>query len=201
MANLWLLQSKGSLLEVLKRCKGALDRLISTSKAQDMAVINAGIQIPGSGSTTPHLVQPPEDIVDAFNNSQYFEGLPSKVRKLSYVKVNGLLFSVSSRHRGNSQVMLEDSKGRLQPCIIQYILQRPDGSKGVYVILHSFKPALVQSNPYSGFPIFGANLWSQELSDNLQIMDARMLKHHFVCCDCEWKGANVPVVVPLSWIR
>ncbi len=199
MNNLWQLQNKGVLPEILDRCKNIFEKLTS-SKGQDLGSAGTtGINIPGQSNSSkilsPQLVEPPNHIADVFkkNRGYNFQALSKRIRKLSYVSLNGAIYSVASRHRGNSQVMVQN-----QPFCIEYMMQDPNSGKPsqVLIVARCFRATPMQDNAFEHFPELGTQVWRR--LEQYSVFNAQMIETHFVSRDTNLGGKSVCIVLPIK---
>ncbi|KAK0235565.1 hypothetical protein EDD85DRAFT_968621 [Armillaria nabsnona] len=199
MNNLRQLQNKGVLPKILDRCKNIFEKLM-LSKGQDPASAGAtGINIPGQSNSSKilscRLVEPPNHIADAFekNRCYNFQALSKCIRKLSYVSLNGAIYSVASRHHGNSQVMVQN-----RPFCIKYMMQDPNSGKPsqVLVVAQRFRATLMQDNAFEHFPELGAQVWHR--LEQYSIFNAQMIETHFVSRDTNLGGKSMCIVLSIK---
>ncbi|KAK0502433.1 hypothetical protein EDD18DRAFT_1347043 [Armillaria luteobubalina] len=199
MNNLRQLQNKGVLPEIFDRCKDIFKKLTS-SKGQDPGSAGmTGINIPGQSHSSKillhQLVEPPDHIADAFekNRGYNFQPLSKRIRKLSYVSLNGIIYSVASRHCSNSQVMVQN-----WPFCIEYMMQDPNSGKPsqVSIIAWRFKATPMQDNAFEHYLELGAQVWCR--LEQYSIFNAQMIETHFVSCDTNIGGKSVCIVLPVK---
>ncbi|KAK0451952.1 uncharacterized protein EV420DRAFT_1645858 [Desarmillaria tabescens] len=213
-----ILQTSGAIPNILKKCSDAINRLVSgQSRETAFSVLDTGIQVSRKApleSLNQQMFRAPPEVIEAFQRSPLFRGvLQSTVRKVSYYRFKETTYSISSRHRGNSQVFIDVSRGKGKgkdgdcaisseiPVVIRYILQpNPDDLSQVYLAVCHLQSVSVDSDPFTEFDILGGRLWSRNLADKLEIIDARAVNKHFVRCDVMWEDQPVSAVLPLSRI-
>lgn len=128
--------------------------------------------------------------------------LPSSASTLSLLTVAGITYSVSSKHRGNSCILLDShSKTVFQPAQIEHIVQfvSKDNVSGVntLVAVRRFKRLTNKSDPFSMYPFLRTQIWSRELGF-LELHPVSAIQCHFACSTMLWEGKHVMVMVSLS---
>jgi hypothetical protein len=153
-----------------------------------------------NGKPSAHDV--PRDIVMAFKaDPAIASSLPSRVHSLPYVMLNGVRYSVSSKHLGNSCAMILDGEvGRqgLVPVIIRDIIQDSNDPQKVYLVAQRHEKLTSDVlDPFLQYPVLRASMWSRSLSQHLCILQLHEIQGHFAKCDITWKKEKVSVVMAL----
>ena len=113
--------------------------------------------------------------------------------------INGLFYSISSKHAGNSCVMFSSAVGQLVPARIIYIVQIMDsGTLSTYLAVRRHKPLDGISDPYLHFPILRAQLWDSQLNDGMEILIPTQISSHFACLPIEVGQRKLIVALSLS---
>ena len=133
---------------------------------------------------------------------RHLGSLPTSASILSQLTVAGITYSVASKHRGNSCVLLDSpSKAIFLPARIEYIVQfvfdNDISSLITLVAVRRFKRHNTSSDPFSGYPLLRTQIWSLELG-NLELHPVNAVQCHFACSTMLWEGEKVTVVVSLS---
>jgi len=130
-------------------------------------------------------------------------GEPLKASLSADVTINGLTFSTSSKHLGNSSILLQSGVGgHFIPARIEYIASilcnDHDESTAVrYVAARKYQPAVVKYDPFIAFPLLQAGLFSQML-DELELYPISAIDCHFAHLPITWEDQKMMVVISLS---
>jgi hypothetical protein len=129
--------------------------------------------------------------------------LPTRASTLSLLTVAGITYSVASKHRGNSCVLLDfPSKTVFLPAQIEHFVQFVSNNSGVntMVAVRRFKRLNNHSDPFSTYPLLRTQIWSRELGA-LELHPVSAIQCHFACSTILWEGEQVMVMVSLSRVR
>jgi len=103
---------------------------------------------------------------------------------LPNVRINGLVYTPTSKHEGNSCVLLKPKSPRdpnLVPAQIQMIFRIPLlESVQTLIAIRRHQPPQLPHDPFSQFPILRARLWGAQLGD-LEIIQLDQILSHFAC--------------------
>lgn len=130
-------------------------------------------------------------------------GEPLKASLSANATINGLTFSTSSKHLGNSSILLQSGNdGHFIPARIDYIAnilcKDHDESTAVrYVAARKYQPAVVKYDPFAAFPLVQARLFSQTL-DELELYPLSAIDCHFAHLPITWEDQKMVVVISLS---
>jgi hypothetical protein len=114
---------------------------------------------------------------------------------LSHFVINGLTYAVSSKHIGNSSVLIGTGP-LLSPARIDYIIRAGvDTPKSLFAV-RRFKRAQVTNDPFKLYPVLQASMWSTECED-LEIITPDHIKCHFAHCLVRWEELEVLVAISL----
>ena len=107
-----------------------------------------------------------------------------KAQFLPIVTINGLVYTPTSKHEGNSCVLFQPkSQGDLNlvPAWIQTIFRIPlSESVQTLIAIRRHQPSQIPHDPFSQFPILRARLWGAQLGD-LEIIQLDQVSSHFAC--------------------
>jgi len=107
---------------------------------------------------------------------------------LPNVRINGLLYTPTSKHEGNSCALLKPKSQRdpiLVPARIQMIFRIPLlESVQTLIAIRRHQPPQLPHDPFSQFPILRARLWGAQLGD-LEIIQVDQILSHFACLPME----------------
>jgi hypothetical protein len=128
--------------------------------------------------------------------------LPASASTLPHLTVAGLIYSIASKHTGNSCILLDSSsKTVFLPAQIEHIVQfvSDNDLSGVntLVAVRRFKRLSNHSDPFSNYPLLRTQIWSRELGD-LELHPVSAIQCHFACSTILWEGEKVMVMVSLS---
>jgi hypothetical protein len=130
----------------------------------------------------------PKELIQGLPYAQ----LPEKGQFLSHLTINGLRYTVSSKHKGNSCVFFKsvDSE-RPVAAQIEFILQiQVSGLVGTVIIVRRRLSADRFDDPCLQFPILQANFYSSELGC-LETINAAQITSHYAFIPCFYKGKNL----------
>ena len=126
-----------------------------------------------------------------------------EVISLSHLTIGGRTYSTSTKHLGNSHILLKSGiPGQLVPARIDYITQvmvpcdRQDMAIA-YIAARKYRPLNLANDPFRAYPCLQAELWSEDLSD-LELYPLDSIKTHFVSLPVLWEGQSMMVAVSLS---
>ena len=134
----------------------------------------------------------PMELIQGFPHVQ----LPNKAQFLSNLTVNGLRYTISSKHQGNSCVLFKplDSE-QVAATQIEFILQiQVSGSMQTLIIVHRHLGANIFHDPCLRFPVLRAKFYSSKL-DHLKIINAAQITSHYAfvpCRDSLWGQEPYP---------
>lgn len=197
--------------EVIKNCLPFFQKLVDPqfrdSLLTDMRALSANIMNSNEDEADTVIWNTrttrtfPKEVVDAF--PQLLLGLPSsRAQFLSTIIIHGFAYSVSSKHMGNSCVSISTKIGlKPHPARIAHIFRILRGNAvQTYIAVRRHLPAAGVDDPYSRFPVLGAQLWDACLG-NLEIIDPSQIECHFACLDLHRSGRKLVVALPLSRVR
>lgn len=131
---------------------------------------------------------------------KHFGFLPASASSLSHLTVAGMTYSVASKHRGNSCVLI-GSPSKALPARIEHIIQLAFddsiSSLTTLIATRRFKRRVTGSDPFSSYPLLRTQLWSPELGA-LELHAVSAIQCHFACSTMLWEGENVIAAVSLS---
>lgn len=142
----------------------------------------------------------PADLRSAFTLAG-MDDTTSRGHLLPNFLINGLFYSISSKHAGNSCVMFSPAVGQqLVPARIIYIVQIMDsGTLSTYLAVRRHKPLDgSHSDPYLHFPVLRAQLWDSQLNDGLEILIPTQISSHFACLPIKVGQRKLIVALSLS---
>jgi hypothetical protein len=128
--------------------------------------------------------------------------LPTSASTLSMLTVSGITYSVASKHRGNSCILL-DSPSFLPAQIehiVQFVCNHDSTSVNTLVAVRRFQQLNDHSDPFLIYPLLRTQIWSGELGA-LELYPVNAIQCHFACSTMLWKGEQVKVMVSLSRVR
>ncbi|CAA7270442.1 unnamed protein product [Cyclocybe aegerita] len=212
-ANLRALPLKASCLEIIQNCQPMFQKMtnlnVRDALVPDMRAF-ASIMEPSAEGDNPVWADLtkrsiPEDLSLAL--AEFLEGpTPSEAHFLSHLSIDGVNYATSSKHAGNSCVLLHhphNYKSRNIECLdaaqIKYIVQVSSGDNSIqtYIGLSRYLHADVVHDPYSRFPAFPARLSSRKLGV-LEIATPDQLFNHFACLPVCIEGRDLFAVLSLS---
>ncbi|PPQ86354.1 hypothetical protein CVT25_002166 [Psilocybe cyanescens] len=145
----------------LQECKVVSDKAFGKSDDQSSPADSAFVVVP---SNLHHLVKGP------------------RVALHAYHIMNKLTYSRSSMHLGNSLVMFYPKGNRSKrpvPGSIEHIIIYPT-NKVLYTIQLQVEAQIGTTDPYAEYPHFPAQLYRNQLSDNLEVIQPDWVMLHYV---------------------
>lgn len=122
---------------------------------------------------------------------------------LPHVTLAGVMYSVSSKHLGNSYILLNSGiRGKLLPAQIDYIVQIDiPVNRGTcqvpHIVAHKFQSIELNDDPYRSAPCLQAELWSVSLGE-LGLYPLKSIESHFAGLPISWDNMKMMVVISLS---
>jgi hypothetical protein len=105
----------------------------------------------------------------------------------------GVVYARSSTHLGNSLIMYYPGVSKSSapvPGSIQHIFERE--GKTVFAVKRYLRKQPNVIDPFSSYPDFPAQLWSSEMTDELELVDPDSIFCHFACR--KWNAGHVVVL-------
>ena len=141
----------------------------------------------------------PRDLKKAFTLAGI--DVPAHVQFLANLSFKGITYSTSTKHLGNSCIMISpinDLDGEPVPAQITYLIQFCNADTLMtYLGVRRHKAAAVLHDPYSRYPDIRAQLWDAQLED-LEIILPSQVIAHFACLPLEVEQKKLVVVLSLS---
>lgn len=207
-SNLRGFLSKASCPQAIKYCLTVFEALVrpqgSNSLASDSFALpgdaplddDYGIYVGLKQAMTP-------DLRALFKNSPSSSApqtIPSSAQSFTHVRYGGTVYTVRSRHEGNSGVLFEDTD---TPHCIQSILQFPDSSdptvaQGTWVVAQAHRRAGIDVDPYQQYTHLRMRIWDTELEASKVAMPIAAVKAHFAKLETDWERKRVAVIASLS---
>lgn len=124
---------------------------------------------------------------------------PRHANFLSHFMADGITYSVSSKHLGNSCVLIvTGSENEPVPARIDYIFQvYVQDSLQTLVAVRRHKPTENLSDPFLQYPILQVRMWSKQFH-HTEIIKTNAIKSHFASCSMIWQEVEATVVISLS---
>jgi hypothetical protein len=118
---------------------------------------------------------------------------------LPHLTVNGITYSGSTKHLGNSGVMIRTCVTDTPiPARIEYIIQFEFcGQIQTHLVIRRFMSANIIHNPFKRYPSLQASMWDTNL-DQLEIISEHNIQSHYAYCPTRWENKRVNVVMSLS---
>jgi hypothetical protein len=150
-------------------------------------------------SPTKKALPIPSDLFEALSQTLDFPP-PRHAHFLSNLTVNGVTYSTSSKHLGNSCILVKaavdaDSAAAAR---IEHILQfKMPNSVKTYIAIRHHEPSMVKEDPFLQYPVLRARMWSEDLS-NYNIITIDNIHAHFAKLLLTVNNVRVAVAVSLS---
>lgn len=119
---------------------------------------------------------------------------PREAKILTCYTINCLTFSTSTRHRGNSLILVRRPSLPSLPARIESILQISTGE--TYFAVRFFLKTMSE-DPFQKYPLLQSSLWSQDVGQ-LVIIKPQDVESHFAGLLFSWRGADCLAVISLS---
>jgi len=122
---------------------------------------------------------------------------PRAAKSLSYFTINTRTFSIMSRHKGNSSVLIRqaaDSKAESLPGHIEEIIQT---SPIDVLFAVRFYKKRVARDPFPQYPVLRSSMWHLDLGQ-LVIVRPKDIECHFASLVVNWDGLECVAVVSLA---
>lgn len=138
----------------------------------------------------------PSELVDIFEDlvSDFSQ---CRVHRCADISLRGLTYSTSTRHSGNSCVIVPGMLGvDGVPARIQDIFQVVNAQNQVstYVSIRRHKKTTLHHNVYAQFPSLNVSLWEAELGP-IAIMSLNAIISHFACLPIKPKFGRAQVAI------
>jgi hypothetical protein len=176
----WLASSECP--EILRYCKAIFDKAFSQN-LQDESAANGDEDM----KPNPQKQRTPDDLKNLSRSNT--------VALQAHHHHNGVVFSRSSTHMGNSLIHFYPNGSKLLspvPGAITYIYHT-DGAPITYAVRRQLPKATppVSPDPYQAYPNFPAKLYSAALSENLEMVKPEWVLAHYA----RWRLSPSDVVV------
>jgi hypothetical protein len=121
---------------------------------------------------------------------------------LSHLTIGGRTYSTSTKHLGNSHILLKSANGipgQMIPARIDYITQVmvPSDSSVIYIAARKYLPVKLAHDPFREHLCLQAELWSECLSE-LYLYRLDLIETHFASLPISWEGQRMMVVISLK---
>lgn len=124
---------------------------------------------------------------------------PRRAYFLTHLTVNGITYSVSTRHLGNSSVMIHsDSKVTSVPARIDHILQFYfEDHLQTFIVVRCRQHSLSNHDPFLQHPILRMSIWSMQLKPP-EIVTLNDIDCHYAYVPTVWDGDQACIITSLS---
>jgi hypothetical protein len=195
-ANLRALVFKSQSPEVIQNCQPMFQKLVNPqlrdSLQTDMQMLSSLVEggdddndgdgdgddgaMNWNGWTTEPI---PRDLRTAL--SRFHSGSTYTAHFLTHLTINGLVYTQTSKHLGNSCILLKSQDQTQVPARIQRIFQiQLLDSVQTLIAIQRHQPARLCHDPFSRFPILRARVWEVKLGE-LEIIRPDQVFSHFAC--------------------
>jgi hypothetical protein len=114
------------------------------------------------------------------------------------ITINGLMYSPTSKHEGNSCILLKSQNQNQVPARIQTIFQiHFMESVQTLIAIRRHLPSRLRHDPFSRSPILRARLWGVQLGE-LEIIRSDQVFSHFACLPLKGEFEGHVATVSLS---
>jgi len=199
--------------EVIRNCEPMLKRLVNPEVRNTLVtdilslsqeVHNDEEWVEDFAAQTNCPATPLPEALEACLLESFDQSLAATV--LSHIVINGLTYSSSWKHLGNSSILLDSgSPNKYSPACIDYITQVDFEDNDApctvtYIAARKYKPANVRVDPFTSFPLLQAQLWSQKLGA-LQLFRLSDIRSHFAYLPIHREEKDLMVIISLSRVR
>ena len=175
-ANLRALVSRSDCPEVIRNCQPMFQKLVDPQLRDtlqtDMRVLSSLVEdgddydddsAANWNEKTARSI--PKDICMAL--TRFHCKSPRTAQFLPNITINGLIYSPTSKHQGNSCILLKSRQDRnLVPARIQNIFQIPfSESLQTLIAIRRHQPSRLAHDSFSQFPVLRARLWGAQMED------------------------------------
>ncbi|KDR79753.1 hypothetical protein GALMADRAFT_136364 [Galerina marginata CBS 339.88] len=207
-ANLRQLLEKTGTPEVIRNCKPMFQKLVDPQIRDTLLTDMLSFTGDFDGDDGEDAISAPWSCSSIPGSlmaciAETFDGIhPMSVSLLSNITIQGVIYSVSSRHSGNSSILIQSGQQKvLIPAQIEHIVQLvfPNNiiAPVTFAAARRYQPADIEHDPFTPYPFLRAQLWSREL-DTLELYPLESIECHFAYCPMEWEGQQVVAVISLS---
>jgi hypothetical protein len=193
--------------QAINACKEMFEKAVAP-RLRDTHLVDAIMYSPSNTyarSKQQKLPLPLSEAFERFRQERPHVPIPTSAVFRSHITVKGIRYSTRQQHRGNSAVLLPKAENASEkiPVHIEHILETKDG---LFVAVSLYQSLVIPNNPFSRYPVFGAEMWywlpdDPKESRMLYIVDASLLETHFASWEIPWKVDEVTyrlsVIVPL----
>lgn len=122
---------------------------------------------------------------------------PHHAHFLSHLTVNGIRYTIRSKHIGNNNILVVGENDEEVPVSIEHILQF-QGHSDIWALVRAHKAVSVRNDPFHNFPLLPAKLYNPLLHDALELVHSSALEIHFAEHTFDWEGQQVSAIISLS---
>ncbi|PPQ81527.1 hypothetical protein CVT26_011045 [Gymnopilus dilepis] len=202
-ANLRALILKPGCPEVIRHSKAIFGKLIGSFSGNLPSTGMPSAEDEDDGPDADGLNQDcyldlSDDLCQAFRKSHI--DCPSQGRYIPSLSFMGVTYSTSSKHHGNSCVLIARANQKIVPAQIEHIVKVLRGDTfAVYLAVRPFKPMPpgFHRDPFMAYPCLQAELWDAELGD-AEIILPSQVACHFACLPTTINQKQMAVCLSLS---
>ncbi|KAF9471200.1 hypothetical protein BDN70DRAFT_939116 [Pholiota conissans] len=209
-ANLRSLLLKDGCPAAIKNCEGYFTKLVDpqirntlltdiarfSSVLEDVASDASNVITADSKSRKTVISGPTHQALRTYYADIGVGKIPNVEKIMSSYTATGLTFSSSTKHAGNSLVLLHSpSQGSSVPAQIENIIQ-VSSTEVLFAVRYFLKTTA--DDPFKQYPIIQASLWSEHRR-SLAIATLQDVEAHFACLNFEWD--NAPCIAAISLLR
>ena len=208
-ANICALVFKSQCPEVIQNCQPMFQKLVNPqlrdSLSMDMQLLSSLTEggdddgdDDGAMYWNERTAKPiPLDLRTAMTHSGYKSTRTAQF--LHRITINGLVYTPTSKHKGNSCILLNSPEDRNQvPAQIQSIFQIPSlESVQTLIAIRRHQPSRLHHDPFSQAPILHARLWGIQLGE-LEVIRPDQIFSHFACLTLKGEFEDHIVAASLS---
>ena len=210
-ANLRALVFRSQCPEVIQNCQPMFQKLVNPqlrdSLQTDMQVLSSLAEggddngdDNGALNWDERAAKPiPRDLLTALARLHFKLTSTRTAQFLNHTTINGLIYTLTSKHKGNSCILLKTQEDQIQvPAQIQTIFQIPFlESVETLIAIRRHQPSQLRHDPFSAFPILRAQLWGAQLGE-LEVIQPDQVFSHFTCLPLKGEFEGYIVAASLS---
>lgn len=207
-ANLRALMLKPECPEVVRNCVPMFKKLVDPERRStlltDIHTLSSRLEDDDDDDDDDTIVTAWNDRTAQTIPMELIQGLPhvqlpKKAQFLSNLTINGLRYTVSSKHQGNSCALFKTlDSAQVVAARIEFILQiQVSGSMQTLIIIRRHLAANILHDPCLPFPVLRAKFYSSKL-DHLEIIDAAQITSHYAFFPCRYEGKDLILTISLS---
>ena len=189
----------------IKNCALLFNKLVR-SEIRNSLVVDAHFSRPAIAIATSSFTKEAlgRDILTALEKKYPDREIPKMAFNGSRICYEGVAYSSSHIFDGSSCVQLQGDETPFAITGFLHFSETDESSPSeldtdyTFIVVRRYCPAKVHKNPYQHYPVLGATLWRDELSQEVEVAQVSEIKAQCAKCSIAWEDQRLVVVVPLS---